>query len=48
MKYFEFGKENPTTLMLLHGADTTWQLSFTRFIEVAKRVIHLGKSTHYS
>ncbi|MBR1724188.1 MAG: alpha/beta hydrolase, partial [Ruminococcus sp.] len=37
MKYFEFGKENPTTLMLLHGADTTWQLSFSDFIEVAKR-----------
>ncbi|MBR1739389.1 MAG: alpha/beta hydrolase [Ruminococcus sp.] len=41
MKYFEFGKENPTTLMLLHGADTTWQMSFSDFIEVAKRKYHI-------
>ncbi len=41
MKYFEFGKQNPTTLMLLHGADTTWQLSFTRFIEAAKQKYHI-------
>ena len=41
MKFFEFGKENPTTLMLLHGVDTTWQLSFTRFIEAAKHKYHI-------
>lgn len=41
MKYFEFGKENPTTLMLLHGALTTWQLSFTDFINAAKSKYHI-------
>ena len=37
MKYFEFGKENSTTLLLLHGVDTTWQLSFQPFIKVAAK-----------
>ena len=41
MKYFEFGKENPTTLLLLHGVDTTWQLSFQPFIEVAAKKYHV-------
>jgi len=41
MKYFEFGEENPVTLMLLHGVDTTWKLSFTDFIEVAKHKYHI-------
>ena len=41
MKYFEFGTENKTTLLLLHGADTTWQLSFMPFIEVAKKKCHI-------
>ena len=41
MKYFEFGKENKTTLLLLHGVDTTWQMSFEKFIEVAKDKYHI-------
>lgn len=41
MKFFEFGKENDTTLLLLHGANTTWQLSFERFIELAKKQYHI-------
>ena len=41
MKYFEFGIENPTTLMLLHGALTTWQLSFEKFIDIAKYKYHI-------
>ena len=42
MKYFEFGKENPVTLMLLHGVNTTWKLSFADFIEVAKHKYHFA------
>ncbi|MBQ8965497.1 alpha/beta hydrolase [Ruminococcus sp.] len=41
MKYFEFGKENDITLLLLHGVDTTWQLSFEKFIEAAKSRYHI-------
>ena len=41
MKYFEFGMENQVTLMLLHGVDTTWKLSFADFIEVAKHKYHI-------
>lgn len=41
MKYFEFGIENETTLLLLHGVDTTWQISFGRFIELAKEKYHI-------
>ncbi|MBR1764346.1 MAG: alpha/beta hydrolase [Ruminococcus sp.] len=41
MKYFEFGRENKTTLLLLHGADTTWQLSFQPFIDAAKSKYHI-------
>ncbi|MCR5632538.1 MAG: alpha/beta hydrolase [Eubacterium sp.] len=41
MKYFEFGKENPTTLLLLHGVDTTWKMSFQPFINVAQRKYHI-------
>ena len=41
MKYFEFGKENDITLLLLHGAATTWQLSFMPFIEAAKSKYHI-------
>ncbi|MBQ8108402.1 MAG: alpha/beta hydrolase [Ruminococcus sp.] len=52
MKYFEFGKENELTLLLLHGAATTWQLSFMPFIEAAKGKYHIiavaedGFNTH--
>ncbi len=41
MKYFEFGKENDITLLLLHGAATTWQLSFMPLIEAAKEKYHI-------
>ena len=41
MKYHEFGTENKTTLLLLHGVDTTWRLSFERFIETAKSKYHI-------
>lgn len=36
MKFFEFGKENETTLLLLHGVNSTWLLSLKKFIELAK------------
>lgn len=41
MKFFEFGRENKTTLMLLHGALTTWQLSFTELIGLAQHRYHI-------
>lgn len=41
MKYFEFGTENKITLLLLHGVDTTWQMSFLPFIDVAKTKYHI-------
>ena len=41
MKYFEFGTENDTTLLLLHGVDTTWQMSFQPFINVAQKKYHI-------
>ena len=41
MKFFESGQENPTTLMLLHGALTTWQLSFSDFIGLAREKYHI-------
>ena len=41
MKYFEFGEDNKVTLLLLHGVDTTWQMSFSGFIEVAKQRYHV-------
>lgn len=41
MKYFEFGEDNETTLLLLHGVDTTWELSFKSFINVAKSKYHI-------
>ena len=41
MKYFEFGQENEPTLLLLHGADTTWQMSFSKLIEAAKTKYHI-------
>jgi len=41
MKYFEFGQENSTTLLLLHGVNTTWQMSFQKFIDVAKSKYHI-------
>lgn|GEM_PF-302123 len=41
MKYFEFGKQNELTLLLLHGALTTWQLSFMPFIKAAESKFHI-------
>lgn len=41
MKYYEFGKENKLTLLLLHGAATTWQMSFMPFIKAAKSKYHI-------
>ncbi|MBQ9541670.1 alpha/beta hydrolase [Ruminococcus sp.] len=41
MKYYEFGKENERTLLLLHGVATTWQQSFMPFIEHAKSEYHI-------
>ena len=41
MKYFEFGKQNELTLLLLHGALTTWQLSFMPFIKAAESEFHI-------
>ncbi|MBQ7766285.1 MAG: alpha/beta hydrolase [Lachnospiraceae bacterium] len=41
MKFYEFGKENDITLLLLHGVATTWQLSFKRFIALAKHKYHI-------
>lgn len=41
MKFFEFGKENEKTLLLLHGVCTTWQKSFMPLIELAKEEFHV-------
>lgn len=41
MKYFEFGTENETTLLLLHGTLTTWKMSFSEFIKIAKNKYHI-------
>ena len=41
MKFYEFGKENKPTLLLLHGALTTWQLSFMPLIRAAGSEYHI-------
>ena len=41
MKYFEFGEEDKPTLLLLHGVDTTWQLSFGGLIKAAEHKYHI-------
>lgn len=41
MKYFEFGTEHETTLLLLHGTLTTWKKSFGKFIKIAKEKYHI-------
>lgn len=41
MKYFEFGTANELTLLILHGVNTTWEISFGRFIELAKEQYHI-------
>ncbi|MBO5337094.1 MAG: hypothetical protein J6A94_08225 [Lachnospiraceae bacterium] len=37
----EFGKENETTLLLLHGMCSTWEMSFRPLIELAKKEFHI-------
>lgn len=41
MKFHEFGIENEKTLVLLHGVDTTWKISFGKFIELAQKEYHI-------
>lgn len=41
MKFFEFGAENEKTLILLHGVDTTWKISFGKFIDLAQSEFHV-------
>ena len=41
MKFYEFGVENEKTLVLLHGVDTTWKISFGKFIELAQKEYHI-------
>lgn len=41
MKFYEFGKENETTLLLIHGMSTTWKMSFSSFIELAQSQYHI-------
>lgn len=41
MKFNEFGKENQTTLLLMHGMCSTWEMSFRTFIELAQKEFHI-------
>lgn len=41
MKFYEFGKVNSTTLLLIHGMSTTWEMSFKRLIEFAQKEFHI-------
>lgn len=41
MQFYEFGKENKTTLVLIHGMSTTWKMSFASFIELARNQYHI-------
>lgn len=41
MKFNEFGKENRTTLLLMHGMCSTWEMSFRTFIELAQKEFHI-------
>lgn len=41
MKFYEFGKENEKTLVLLHGFATTWEQSFRPLIDVAQNEFHI-------
>lgn len=41
MKFHEFGIENEKSLVLLHGVDTTWKISFGKFIELAQKEYHI-------
>lgn len=41
MKFNEFGQENKTTLLLLHGMCSTWEMSFKPLIELAQKEFHI-------
>lgn len=41
MKFNEFGTENKTTLLLLHGMCSTWEMSFKSLIELAEKDFHI-------
>ncbi len=41
MKFYEFGNVNSTTLLLLHGMSTTWEMSFKPLIELAQKEFHI-------
>lgn len=41
MKFNEFGKENKTTLLLMHGMCSTWEMSFRPLIALAQKEFHI-------
>ena len=41
MKFNEFGKGNKTTLLLMHGICSTWEMSFNPLIELAQKEFHI-------
>lgn len=41
MKFNEFGKGNNTTLLLMHGMCSTWEMSFKPLIELAQNEFHI-------
>ena len=41
MKFYEFGKENHKTLMLLHGNASTWKMSFGKCIPYLTEKYHV-------
>lgn len=41
MKFNEFGKGNKTTLLLMHGMCSTWEMSFKPLIELAQKEFHI-------
>jgi len=41
MKFNEFGKGNNTTLLLMHGMCSTWEMSFKSLIEIAQKEYHI-------
>lgn len=41
MKFNEFGKGNKTTLLLMHGMCSTWEMSFKPLIELAEKEFHI-------
>lgn len=41
MKFYEFGKENEKTLMLLHGNGSTWKMSFGKSIPFFAEKYHV-------